>query len=192
MKRYIKKSVRRVVLWGGMFTVAVAGFAIQDNMDRLAYAALPIVKAFEGPNKLPASHYLAQLDPREVNCVTAVIWTEARGESNKGQRAVLAVMSNRISDTSGKWGNTYCEVAAQASQFDGITKHGFKPAKTAKEKRAYAALKAKVSQWLAFGYDNPIATADHYHAVTMAKKPYWAKSMQKIATIEGHAFYTEN
>lgn len=192
MKHYLKKSVKTTVIWGSLFTVAVAGFAIQDNMDRIAWESIPKVLAPSEPVKVPAAEILAQVDKRELQCATAVIFTEARGESSKGQRAVLAVMANRIADTSGRWGNSYCEVANESSQFDGITRHGLKPAKTKKEKREFAALKNKVAQWLAFGFSNPVATADHYHASTMKKFPYWSKKMDKIAQIDQHIFYTEN
>lgn len=192
MKCYIKKSVRSTVIWGGLFTTAVAGFAIQDNHDRIAWEKIPVVQAPKTPVKVSAADVLKTVDKKELACATAVIWTEARGESVKGQRAVMAVMANRIADDTGRWGDTYCEVAKEDAQFDGITRHGLKPKLTKEEKPLYAALRNRVAQWLAFGFANPVATADHYHASTMKKFPYWSKDMVKIAQIDEHIFYTEN
>jgi len=149
----------------------------------------PVLKAEPGPTKIPAEAVIAKLDQKELHCAAVVVWTEARGESIKGQRAVLAVMENRIADKSGRWPNTYCGNAMDPNQFEGITKYGLKIKK--KDQPSFQRTKALVADWMAFGYRNPVGKADHYHASWMTSFPKWSSAMDKVADLGKHIFYED-
>jgi spore germination cell wall hydrolase CwlJ-like protein len=59
---------------------------------------------------------VAQVDPREVNCLTEAVYFEARGESHLGKLAVANVILNRTKVTE-KFPDTVCGVIKQKGQF---------------------------------------------------------------------------
>lgn len=63
---------------------------------------------------------LNQTKRNDVTCVALAIYFEARGESQKGQRAVGNVVMNRVADR--RYPNTPCGVLFQPRQFSFITR----------------------------------------------------------------------
>lgn len=57
---------------------------------------------------------------RQLQCLVSAVYHEARGEPNKGKRAVLDVIDNRAR----KYGISYCEVVAKKQQFPWFKKKG--------------------------------------------------------------------
>jgi N-acetylmuramoyl-L-alanine amidase len=57
----------------------------------------------------------AKVQNKQVLCMAANIFAEARGEGKEGMKAVAAVTANRV--LSGKYPNTVCEVVKQPKQF---------------------------------------------------------------------------
>lgn len=55
---------------------------------------------------------------REVACLALAVYYEARGESERGQRAVASVVMNRVHDK--RFPDTACEVVFQPKQFSFI------------------------------------------------------------------------
>lgn len=55
------------------------------------------------------------VDLKELNCIIQALWFEARGEGDRGIKAVLSVIMNRVN--SDLYPNTYCQVINQNRQF---------------------------------------------------------------------------
>lgn len=125
---------------------------------------------------------------RAIECLTAAVYYEARSEPLDGQRAVAQVVLNRV--RSGAFPDSVCGVVYQGAnrptgcQFtfacDGSTL--FRRDALAWDRArqvAQAALDGSVYA--------PIGTATYYH--TTAILPWWAPSLQRVATIGAHIFY---
>ena len=123
-----------------------------------------------------------------TDCLTAAIYYEAATEAAVGKRAVAQVVLNRVRHPA--FPNSVCEVVMQGSnratgcQFtfscDGSlyrrpSLHGWQSARQI----ALAALSGAV--------EPSVGMATHYHANYV--RPYWASSLDKIATIGSHIFY---
>jgi spore germination cell wall hydrolase CwlJ-like protein len=67
---------------------------------------------------------LTEFDPLDDGDVVArCIYSEARGESQKGKAGVVWVISNRVSKNLSEFGgNSYKKVVLKKNQFDGMTK----------------------------------------------------------------------
>lgn len=114
----------------------------------------------------------------ELNCLAALAYFEARGESLEGQLAVAHVAINRI--RARLWPGGACEVARQPRQFAEIDRepHDIEAWRT-----------AKAIAWLALnGYPDPTGGATHFHS---GKSPTWAGKLEAVGTIENHRFYKE-
>lgn len=122
-------------------------------------------------------------------CLTEAIYFEARGEPERGQKAVAQVVINRV--FSGYYPDNVCGVVYQnahrhlACQFtfacDGIPDRVTEPDLWAKAKRiARHALDGKT--WLP-----EVGKATHYHANYV--HPWWVRTMRKHQTIGVHIFY---
>lgn len=65
---------------------------------------------FEGNTKVELKE-----KEKEINCITRLLWYEARGESKEGIKAVLSVVKNRTEHP--KYPGSYCKVEQQPKQF---------------------------------------------------------------------------
>jgi spore germination cell wall hydrolase CwlJ-like protein len=160
-------------------------------MVRLSAAAALLALAL---TPTPAS---AQNDPvmDEVRvhasrgCLAAAIYHEARSESEAGQRAVAQVIMNRLRHPN--YPKTVCDVVLQGAwrttgcQFtftcDGSLAR--RPQPIAWDRAVRIAGDALDGR-----NPSPVGDATHYH--TTAIRPYWAPSLNKVATIGAHVFYT--
>lgn len=124
---------------------------------------------------------------RAVDCLAAVAWYEAGGDT-KGQKAVVQTVLNRARHPA--FPATVCGVVFQGSerrtgcQFtftcDGaLSRTPSESAWKAARSVAAAALSGEVYE--------PIGYATHYHADYVV--PYWASSLDKIAMVGPHIFY---
>jgi spore germination cell wall hydrolase CwlJ-like protein len=125
---------------------------------------------------------------RAIDCLTAAVYYEARSQSDEGQRAVAQVVLNRVRDRA--FPDSVCGVVYQGSmrrtgcQFsftcDGSMAFRRDPASWAHARDiAVAALSGQVFA--------PIGSATFYHADYVL--PWWASSMDRVATIGAHIFY---
>ena len=81
---------------------------------------------FKGKYRYICSEYLSKkkkinkwnikLNNSEIDLLTKIVYHEARGESNKGQQAVVEVVFNRMKHK--KYPNTLYEVVSQQGQFE--------------------------------------------------------------------------
>lgn len=125
---------------------------------------------------------------RAIECLTAAVYYEARSQNDDGQRAVAQVVLNRVRDRA--FPDSVCGVVYQGStrrtgcQFsftcDGSMAFRRDPASWAHARDiAVAALSGQVYA--------PVGSATFYHANYVL--PWWASSMDRIATVGAHIFY---
>lgn len=125
---------------------------------------------------------------RAIDCLTAAVYYEARSQSDDGQRAVAQVVLNRVRDRA--FPDSVCGVVYQGStrrtgcQFsftcDGSMAFRRDPASWAHARDvAVSALSGQVYA--------PVGSATFYHANYVL--PWWASSMDRIATVGAHIFY---
>jgi len=98
----------------GAFLFAIAVLAVVHEIkyqEQVAKAAIvkpmvipPVILAVEPVSPI-------DIDPKEMECLAANIYHEARGESTEGQVAVGVITLNRVSDK--RWPNTVCDVVEQ-------------------------------------------------------------------------------
>ena len=127
--------------------------------------------------------------PAALECLTQAIYYEAASESDTGMRAVAQVVLNRM--RSPIFPHTVCGVVYQGSQqrtgcqfsftCDGSLARRPSLAGWLRAQRiALAALSGSV--------ERSVGLSTHYHANYVV--PYWASSLDKVATIGAHIFYT--
>lgn len=135
----------------------------------------------------------------DIDIMTKTLWMEARGEPDEGIQAVACVIYNRY--ISGKWysrrwgirsiANT-CLKKGQFSCWNPGDQCDTKlpKAKTTTEAWNTCAIFARLA--VEGLLPDIVDGADHYHAITMKKKPDWAKSMKVICQIGNHRFYRDD
>jgi hypothetical protein len=155
----------------------------QLNFRHLATLPAPISRNGSGGDAL---RQLAA----EVRCLANVIYFEARGESEAGQRAVAEVILHRQAE--GTHGHTICDVAYEGAdrtfcQFTFACDGSEEQPKLAEPWRAAQVLAAR----LLVGEAPADATygATYYHATSV--HPSWAPLKLRVAEIGNHIFYRE-
>ncbi len=141
------------------------------------------------PAKVPPVIMVKNHDDKGLRCLVKNILYEARGESEKGQRAVAFVTMNRV--TSKRYPDSICEVVWQkkrkgkrfVAQFSWtLQKKLSEPSQKARR------LAEKIARNVLSGNAvNPVGKAVHYHADYV--NPVWASRLTKVSTIGRHIFY---
>ena len=153
---------------------------------------------------IPEENFGVVVDLGEMACLATNIYHEARGESLQGQHAVGFVTLNRVS--SKRYPNNVCDVVYQAKyskwwleakgrlvpikwkcQFtwycDGISDE------VDKNSKAWHTATLIAHQLLLGELLDPTNGATHYFNHNKAD-PSWRYSMQQLARIENHTFYS--
>jgi len=126
---------------------------------------------------------------RELRCMTAAIYFEARSESRRGQIAVAQVVMNRVRanvypDTAcgvifqGQWNRNACQFSFAC---DGKPERANDKARW-QEAKTLAREVMRGEHWL-----NDIGYATHYHATYV--QPHWARHFNRVKQIGQHIFY---
>ena len=126
----------------------------------------------------------------EQRCLADVIYFEARGESEEGQRAVAEVILHRLAE--GSHGHTICNVVYEGvgqtfCQFTFACDGSLQQPRVAEPWRAAQVLAAR----LMVG-ELPTGTtggATYYHAVSV--HPTWAPRKLRVTQIGNHIFYRD-
>lgn len=109
---------------------------------------------------------------------------ESKGESNKGVKAVMFVVLQRVADEH-RWANTVKEVLRQPAQFsyvrDGSLERGVV------EKKRYKEIMVIAHRVLNGDTINPVPKANHFHTTSL--KRGWTKNMRVVAVIGNHVFF---
>jgi spore germination cell wall hydrolase CwlJ-like protein len=118
---------------------------------------------------------------REMECLAAAIYFEARSETLAGQLAVGRVIVTRAA--SGRFPSSYCGVVYQPSQFSFVRANGM-PAVNRNSQLWQQAVKialiADSGAW-----KSPVEGAMFFHAARVA--PSWGKT--RMARVDNHVFY---
>jgi spore germination cell wall hydrolase CwlJ-like protein len=121
-------------------------------------------------------------DLKNIECLAKNIYFEARSESQVGQIAVANVTMNRSQDPD--FPDNICDVVYEKKQFSWTNSS---KKKSPKDKKVYREI-YKLAEDVYYSRIVDITEgALFYHSDDV--KPYWVKSMEKIASIDGHIFY---
>jgi spore germination cell wall hydrolase CwlJ-like protein len=133
--------------------------------------------------------------PSDLQCLTANIFFEARGESIKGMKAVADITLNRTKHQA--FPESICEVVKQKQQFSWVKGdkrskkvlsedlRGFK----ADDLAAYQKAKSIATEALSEEYKSILPrNVISFHSVAIT--PHWANKMKKYSTIGSHVFYS--
>jgi len=127
---------------------------------------------------------MAQLDPRELNCLALNIYYEARGERPAGQLAVAHVTLNRLHDP--RFPKTICKVVFQPSAFS-WTADPQNNREAIHDKQAWD-LAGTIAQMTMVGMTNdPTNGAMDFHATWI--HPWWTADKELIGQLGHHKFY---
>ena len=126
----------------------------------------------------------------EQRCLADVIYFEARGESEEGQRAVAEVILHRLAD--GSHGHTICNVVYEGvgqtfCQFTFACDGSLQRPRASEPWRAAQVLAARLMAGEAPADDTDGAT--YYHTVSV--HPTWAPKKLRLTQIGNHIFYRD-
>jgi hypothetical protein len=131
---------------------------------------------------------MAPKGPGDVDCLSAAVYYEARGESAAGQAAVAQVVLNRLARQSfpkSVCGVVYQRLAAGGCQFsfvcDGAMRRPLEPA-------AWDRARLVAERTLAGERNSVVGEATSFHAVRLGD--LWGPRMIQVAQIGGHDFYS--
>lgn len=125
----------------------------------------------------------------EHRCLAEVMYFEARGEGEEGERAVAEVVFDRLAQ--GSHGATLCDVVYEGvgktfCQFTFACDGSMREAKDPEAWRSAQVLAARLMVGELGGFED-LKGATNYHAAYV--HPSWASRFEKIARIGNHIFY---
>ena len=173
-------------------TASAAVGASLTNHAAMAKAALakPVaVKAAPVEAKLPGADAVMTQLLAEHRCLAEVLYYEARGEGDKGQKAVAEVVFHRMK--TGNYGHSICAVVYEGAGHPGCQFSFTCNGELTREKEARAwsdseRLAAEILTDQAWR-TNSTGGATNYHAVSVS--PDWAPTLEKTGQIGNHVFY---
>ena len=138
--------------------------------------------------------WLASVMPQhdaDRTCLAAMIYLEARSESQLGQSAVAEVAMRRRE--SGRWGNDLCRVVNPPGQFAlSTTNKNYMLLNPEAWNKAWVVADHMLQMWNLPDDKRKfvVPEADHFVAEELAS-PSWAKG-ERVAVIGAHSFYRIN
>lgn len=162
---------------------ASGGFATDAAMTNLTdFTGGPVARAMR--------YDVSGVDrSRALDCLTAAVYYEAASEPDQGQRAVAQVVLNRVAHPA--YPDTVCGVVYQGSERTTGCQFSFTcDGALARKPSAFFWDRARrVATAALSGYVEPsVGLATHYHTIQIY--PYWAPSLNPIAVIGAHRFYS--
>ena len=123
----------------------------------------------------------------DLNCLTAAVYYEARGESREGQAAVAQVVLNRV--RSPAFPKTVCGVVYQGAAVHSCQFSFACDGSSAAHHETGAWDRARVVAGRALGgyVMSTVAGATHFHVVSLGA--LWNGSLVKVAQVGQHVFY---
>lgn len=125
---------------------------------------------------------------RAIDCLTAAVYYEARSQSDDGQRAVAQVVLNRVRDRA--FPDSVCGVVYQGAHRASGCQFSFTCDGSMAGRRdpaSWAHAQQIATDALSGTVYAPVGSATFYHANYV--QPWWAASMDRIATVGAHIFY---
>ena len=169
---------------GASLTSHSSSPAVKAVLDIKPVSARPAEKTVEAAADPAMAKLLA-----EHRCLSEVLYFEARGEGDQGQKAVAEVIFHRMN--SKNYGHSICAVVYEGAGHPGcqfsFTCNGDLDRR--KDARAWSnaeRLAAEILTDQAWRKDST-GGATNYHAVSVA--PDWADTLEKTGQIGNHVFY---
>jgi len=154
---------------------AMSDIAVQQGKAAVAVAS---------PTTTPT---VAAPDPAELDCLTAAVYYEARGERPEGQAAVAQVVLNRVGQA--RFAKTVCGVVYQgarthACQFSFACHRRLRHAR---EDAAWTRSRAVAQRALSGYVMRRVAHATYFHVASLGQ--VWGPRMAPVARVGHHIFY---
>lgn len=153
--------------------------------------ALTLRASFGGPFNPAAAPFRlgSALDAsRDLDCLTAAVYYEARGETPSGQAAVAQVVLNRVRHPA--FPKSVCGVVFQGAYTGGTCQFSF-ACDGSMRKRREAAAWARAERVAARALNGfvmaEVGNATHFHTINVA--PVWGPRMLRVAQVGLHVFY---
>lgn len=180
---------------GVLVLAAAMNFAMYpDALAAVVSGERPIIGFVPDEPSSGTSAY-APVDEDDVRLLAATTWAEARGEGERGMRAVAHVIVNRVSE---RFGDNVETVVLAPKQFSAWN-HNDPNRRLALDPEAYARSGAELESWriaqqvarevLSGQSVDPTGGALFYH--TRAVRPRWARRAQGRRVIGAHVFYRD-
>ncbi len=125
---------------------------------------------------------------RDLDCLTAAVYYEARGETPSGQAAVAQVVLNRVRHPA--FPKTVCGVVFQGAYTGGICQFSFACDGSMRKRREPAAWSRaeRVAARALNGFVMAeVGNATHFHTINVS--PFWGPRMLRVAQVGLHVFY---
>lgn len=186
----------RVLIAALAIILATASAAVGASLTNHAAAAQiaaakPVTIKIAPPveAKLPGQDAAMTQLLAEHRCLSEVLYFEARGEGDKGQKAVAEVVFHRMN--SGNYGHSICAVVYEGAGHPGCQFSFTCNGDLNREKEALAwteseRLAAEILTDQAWRKDST-GGATNYHAASVS--PDWAPTLEKTGQIGNHVFY---
>ena len=185
----------RVLIAALAIILATASAAVGASLTnhaavaKVALAKPVAMQAAPAVAKLPGADAVMTQLLAEHRCLSEVLYYEARGEGDKGQKAVAEVVFHRMK--TGNYGHSICAVVYEGAGHPGcqfsFTCNG--DLTREKEARAWSDSERLAAEILTdqAWRTNSTGGATNYHAVSVS--PDWAPTLEKTGQIGNHVFY---
>ena len=152
-----------------------------DDSEQQAVAEAPEIEPAKDLPGLVAQFRGSEAGSRELECLAAGVYFEAKSEPLAGQLAVGQVIANRAE--SGRFASTYCGVLFQRGQFSFVRGRSW-PAisKSSRQWQTAVAIARIVDQDL---HESQFPRALFFHAKRV--NPRWR--LTRVGTVGNHVFY---
>jgi spore germination cell wall hydrolase CwlJ-like protein len=125
---------------------------------------------------------------RDLDCLTAAVYYEARGETPSGQAAVAQVVLNRVRHPA--FPKTVCGVVFQGAYSGGTCQFSFACDGSMRKRRepaAWARAERVAARALNGAVMTEVGNATHFHTTNVS--PGWGPRMLRVAQVGLHVFY---
>jgi spore germination cell wall hydrolase CwlJ-like protein len=165
----------------------VADIAVQQEATPTAPANVSFLRpAVPEPSApLAAAH---DRTPPDLDCLTAAVYYEARGESQAGQAAVAQVVLNRVRHRG--FPKSVCGVVYQGAD-EGECQFSFAcdgSMDRSRDNSAWGRARAVAGRALSGYVMGAVGGATHYHAASLGE--IWGGALIQVAQVGQHIFYT--
>jgi len=166
-----------------------ASLAYRPSTDKVAAVAAKVAPAVQAPaQQAPQDSVMAQL-LREHRCLAEVMYYEARGEGEAGEKAIAEVVFHRMNH--GNYGHSICAVVYEGKgrpgcQFSFACDGALDKTKQPRAWRRAEVLAARILTG-EVPLRNTTGGATNFHSVSVT--PEWAETLEKTTQIGNHIFY---
>jgi hypothetical protein len=185
-------SVSGVAIGLGLGLALVAGAVVADTPPpgavQAGQDALPAANAAIAVQQAIAASPAPTVSPRELECLTAAVYYEARGEAPAGQAAVAQVVLNRVGQA--RFGTSVCGVVyegarSRSCQFSFACRGG---PHGRHEVAAWSRARSVAARALSGYVMTEVGHATYFHVASLGA--VWGPHMTRVAHVGHHIFYS--